>query len=100
MLSVSLYLSDGKSKDLLTTMLDEVEWKEYQNVVDNIVQRSGLNKDIFYDLRGNHDCFGVPEAGGAYDYYHKYSINARTGRKGNVQSVTLQVRSPALAFTF
>ncbi|XP_042381320.1 putative metallophosphoesterase At3g03305 [Zingiber officinale] len=83
-------LTDGKSKDLLTMKLDEVEWKEYQNVVDNIIQGSGLNKDIFYDLRGNHDCFGVPKAGGAYDYYHKYSINARTGRKGNVQSITLQ----------
>ncbi|KAG6522628.1 putative metallophosphoesterase At3g03305 isoform X1 [Zingiber officinale] len=83
-------LTDGKSKDLLTMKLDEVEWKEYQNAVDNIVQRSGLNKDIFYDLRGNHDCFGVPKAGGVYDYYHKCSINARTGRNGNVQSVTLQ----------
>ncbi|WOK96483.1 metallophosphoesterase [Canna indica] len=83
-------LTDGKSKDLLTMKQDELEWIEYQNVLDNVIQRSGLNKEIFYDLRGNHDCFGVPKAGGAYDNYHKYSINARLRRDGNVQSVTLQ----------
>ncbi|CAL9197912.1 unnamed protein product [Musa hybrid cultivar] len=83
-------LTDGKSKDLLTMKQDEVEWIEYQNVLDNVIQRSGLNKEIFYDLRGNHDCFGVPKAGGAYDYYQKYSINARLRRDGNVQSITLQ----------
>ena len=52
---------------------------------------SGLDEDIFYDLGGNHDCFGVPEIGGKYDFCQKYSMNSRLRRHGNVQSVTLQV---------
>lgn len=82
-------LTDGKSKDLLTMKQEEAEWIEYQTIMDDIIQKSGLDQKIFYDLRGNHDNFGVPEIGGAYDYYQKYSINSRLRRHGNVQSVTL-----------
>lgn len=70
---------------------EELEWIEYQNAIDDVVERSGLDKRIFFDVRGNHDNFGVPEVGGAYDFYGKYSINSRLGRVGNVQSVALQV---------
>ncbi|OAY69196.1 putative metallophosphoesterase [Ananas comosus] len=83
-------LTDGKSKDLLTMKQEELEWIEYQNAIDDVVERSGLDKRIFFDVRGNHDNFGVPEVGGAYDFYGKYSINSRLGRVGNVQSVVLQ----------
>ncbi|KAJ6795305.1 putative metallophosphoesterase [Iris pallida] len=83
-------LTDGKSKDLLTMKQEEAEWKEYQNVMEDIVRRSKLEQKIFYDLKGNHDNFGVPEVGGSYDFFQKYSINSRAGRDGNVQSVTLQ----------
>ncbi|KAI0510651.1 hypothetical protein KFK09_011259 [Dendrobium nobile] len=85
-------LTDGKSKDLLTMKQEEAEWIEYQNVTDDVIMKSGLDKKVFYDLRGNHDSFGVPEVGGEYDLYRKYSINARLRRDGNVQSVTLQYR--------
>nr|TKS07632.1 hypothetical protein D5086_0000110980 [Populus alba] len=54
-------LTDGKSKDLLTMKQNEVEWIEYRNVMEDVARRSGLDKRIFYDLRGNHDNFGVPE---------------------------------------
>ncbi|KAL9402278.1 hypothetical protein Peur_006127 [Populus x canadensis] len=57
-------LTDGKSKDLLTMKQNEVEWIEYRNVMEDVARRSGLDKRIFYDLRGNHDNFGVPEIGG------------------------------------
>jgi len=70
---------------------EEAEWIEYQNVMQDVIWQSGLNEGIFYDLRGNHDCFGVPEIGGEYDFYQKYSMNSRLRRHGNVQSVTLQV---------
>ncbi|CAA6663945.1 unnamed protein product [Spirodela intermedia] len=68
---------------------NEVEWLEYQKVMIDVIERSGLDEKIFYDLRGNHDNFGVPEFGGEYDFYQKYSVNARLGRRGNVHSVTL-----------
>lgn len=83
-------LTDGKSKDLLTMKQNEDEWLEYQNITEDVIKRSGLNKSIFYDLRGNHDSFGVPEVGGSFDFFSKYSINGRLGRKGNVNSVTIE----------
>ncbi|XP_073000274.1 putative metallophosphoesterase At3g03305 isoform X1 [Typha latifolia] len=84
-------LTDGKSKDLLTMKQEELEWMDYENAINDVVERSGLHKEIFYDLRGNHDNFGVPALGGSYDFYQKYSINARLGRNKKVQSVTLQI---------
>ncbi|CAK7325973.1 unnamed protein product [Dovyalis caffra] len=83
-------LTDGKSKDLLTMKQDEDEWKEYQNVMEDVARRSGLDKSIFYDLRGNHDNFGVPVIGGSFDFFSNYSINGQFGRKANVNSVTVE----------
>ena len=84
-------LTDGKSKDLLTMKQNEVEWMEYQNVMQDVIKRSGLEKSIFYDIRGNHDNFGVPIVGGSFDFFSKHSINGQLGRKQNVNSVTVQV---------
>ncbi|XP_019059692.1 PREDICTED: putative metallophosphoesterase At3g03305 [Tarenaya hassleriana] len=83
-------LTDGKSKDLLTMKQNEDEWLEYENVINEVVKRSGLNKSIFYDLRGNHDNFGVPAVGSSVDFFSKYSINGQIGRRGNVNSVTVE----------
>ncbi|XVF30255.1 hypothetical protein REPUB_Repub16aG0041400 [Reevesia pubescens] len=83
-------ISDGKSKDLLVMKQNEEEWVEYKYVMEDVAKRSGLDKNIFYDLRGNHDNFGVPVTGGAVDFYSKYSINGKFGRSGQVNSVTLQ----------
>ncbi|CAL2269819.1 unnamed protein product [Prunus armeniaca] len=83
-------LTDGKSKDLLTMKQNEEEWVEYQNVMEDVIKRSGLDRSIFFDLRGNHDNFGVPVLGGSFDFFSKYSINGQLGRTGNVNSVTLQ----------
>ncbi|KAI3872262.1 hypothetical protein MKX03_024540, partial [Papaver bracteatum] len=80
----------GKSKDLLTMNQIEEEWKEYEQVTEEVIVRSGIDRERFYDLRGNHDNFGVPEVVGELDYFSKYSINGRLGRKGHVHSVTLQ----------
>lgn len=84
-------LSDGKSEDLLTMKQNEDEWVEYRNVMDGVIQRSGLHKSLFFDLRGNHDGFGVPDVGGSFDFFSKYSINGRLGRNGSVNSVTIEV---------
>lgn len=70
---------------------NEVEWVEYESTLNDIIQISKLPRRIFYDLRGNHDSFGVPESGGDYDFYQKYSINAKLRRQGRVQSITLEV---------
>ncbi|XP_038713956.1 putative metallophosphoesterase At3g03305 isoform X2 [Tripterygium wilfordii] len=83
-------LTDGKSKDLLTMKQNEDEWVEYQTVMENVARSSGLDKSIFYDLRGNHDNFGVPAVGDSFDFFLNYSINGQLGRRGKVNSVTLQ----------
>lgn len=83
-------LTDGKSKDLLTMKQNEVEWVEYESTMMEIIESSKLPRRIFYDLRGNHDSFGVPASGEDYDFYSKYSINAKLRRQGRVQSITLE----------
>lgn len=70
---------------------NEDEWVEYKNVMEDVMKMSGLNKSIFYDLRGNHDNFGVPLVGGLFDFFSKYSINGQLRRRENVNSVTIQV---------
>lgn len=83
-------LTDGKSKDLLTMKQNEQEWLEYESVMQDVIKTSGLNKTLFYDLRGNHDNFGVPSLGSSVDFFSKYSINGKLGRKENVNTVTLE----------
>ncbi|CAN4126652.1 unnamed protein product [Withania somnifera] len=91
-------LTDGKSKDLLTMKQDEEEWLEYQKGLDEVIKRSGLKKNVFYDLRGNHDIFGVPSIGGSFDFYSKYSINGQLKRSGLVNSVTIQTGERSIQF--
>ncbi|KAL6565265.1 hypothetical protein OROGR_002216 [Orobanche gracilis] len=96
--SIFLCLPDGKSKDLLTMKQDEEEWIEYGKTMRDVVQSSGLDKSNFYDVRGNHDNFGVPAIGGGFDFFSKYSINEQLQRSGNVNSITIQTSKRKLLF--
>nr|GEZ66656.1 putative metallophosphoesterase At3g03305 [Tanacetum cinerariifolium] len=87
---VITHLLNGKSKDHLIMKQNEEEWVEYQQTMENVITMSGLDKSVFYDLRGNHDNFGVPVVGGAFDYFSNYSITGQLGRSQSVNSVTLQ----------
>ncbi|KAG9152567.1 hypothetical protein Leryth_024340 [Lithospermum erythrorhizon] len=92
-------LTDGKSKDLLTMKQNELEWLEYKNVMEDVVSRSGLDRRIFYDLRGNHDNFGVPFVGGSTtDFFSKYSLNAQLKRSAPVNSITIQTGKRKILF--
>ncbi|KAL3523290.1 hypothetical protein ACH5RR_016124 [Cinchona calisaya] len=91
-------LTDGKSKDLLIMKQDKEEWIEYQNVMEDVVKRSGLNKSIFYDLRGNHDNFGVSSIGSPYDFFSTYSLNGQLRRSGQVNSIVIQTGERKLLF--
>ncbi|KAK6136233.1 hypothetical protein DH2020_030022 [Rehmannia glutinosa] len=98
MVSFGLMVSHyGKSKDLLTMKQDE-EWIEYEQVMQDVVRRSGLDKSTFYDVRGNHDNFGVPAIGGPFDFFSKYSINEQLQRSGKVNSITIQTSKRKLLF--
>ncbi|XP_051120051.1 putative metallophosphoesterase At3g03305 isoform X2 [Andrographis paniculata] len=91
-------LTDGKSKDMVVMKQDEKEWIEYEKVMNQVVERSGIDKSAFYDLRGNHDNFGVPMIGGSSDYFSKYSINGQLQRRGKVNSITIQTSKRKLLF--
>lgn len=83
--------ADAKSKDMKTTQQEEVEWMEYNKSFREIANESGIPLQNFFDLRGNHDKYGVPLQS-PLDYYSKYSITAAMNRSGSlVQSVTIQV---------
>jgi hypothetical protein len=78
---------------------DESEWIQYKEAMDWVIDKSGLSENAFFDIRGNHDKFGVPKAGSQLDYFSKYSISALLNRTATVQSITVKVRSlmpPAL----
>lgn len=84
-------LTDGKSKNLATMQQDESEWVQYRDTIDWVISQSKLPEYMFFDIRGNHDKFGVPEIGGRFDYFSKYSITAQQNRSSSVQSVILLV---------
>ncbi|CAH9051456.1 unnamed protein product [Cuscuta europaea] len=90
-------LTDAKSKDLLTSNQDEAEWLEYQEVMEDVIKKSGLNKTNFFDLRGNHDTYGA-SIGSSFDFYSKYSINGQLRRTGRVNSVRVQTGTCNLLF--
>lgn len=79
---------------------NEKEWVEYEEIMREVITRSHLDKTIFFDLRGNHDNFGVPNVGDSLDYYSKYSINGKLGRRSKVNSVTIEVSLKSALMTF
>lgn len=85
-------LTDAKSKDRKSRRQDEAEWVQYRQAISKVIEDSGLPSYAFYDLRGNHDKFGVPEVGNTLDYFSKYSVSSLRNRTNTVQSVTLMSR--------
>mgnify|MGYP006973974115 FL=1 len=94
------FYTDGKSKDRMSMQQDELEWIQYRDTMDWVITKSGLPENVFFDVRGNHDKFGVPKVGSQVDYFSKYSISARLNRTATVQSITLKVRLLLLVFFF
>lgn len=86
---VSGDLVDAKSKDLRKTEQEEEEWIEYRDSFLQIAKESGISIHNFFDMRGNHDKYGVP-LDSSLDYDSKYSISAVLNRTSLVQSVTVQ----------
>lgn len=82
-------LTDAKSKDRRSRRQDEEEWVQYRQVMSKVIDDSGLPSYAFYDLRGNHDKFGVPTVGSGLDYFSKYSISSLRNRTSTIQSITL-----------
>lgn len=69
-----------------------MEWVQYKEVMDAVVSESGLERRRFFDVRGNHDVYGVPYVGSELDFFSKYSISAQLNRLSTIQIVSLLVR--------
>lgn len=69
-----------------------MEWVQYKEVMDAVVSESGLERRRFFDVRGNHDVYGVPYVGSELDFFSNYSISAQLNRLSTIQSVSLLVR--------
>lgn len=84
-------LIDAKSEDGKSTQQEEVEWIEYRDSLHKVADESGIPLKYFYDIRGNHDKYGVPPLS-SLDYFPKYSISAAMNRTSLLQSVTVKGR--------
>ncbi|KAG9454997.1 hypothetical protein H6P81_007901 [Aristolochia fimbriata] len=82
-------LTDAKNKERTATRQDEYEWIQYKKVMNSVIKESGMDERAFFDIRGNHDKYGVPYVGSELDFFSKYSISSQLGRVGTVQSISL-----------
>ncbi|XP_058108132.1 putative metallophosphoesterase At3g03305 isoform X2 [Magnolia sinica] len=57
--------------------------------MDAVIRGSGMDKKSFFDIRGNHDKYGVPYVGDKLDFFSNYSISSELNRLGTIQSVSL-----------
>lgn len=70
------------------------EWIQYSNSMEAIVKYSGIDKRRIFDIRGNHDKYGVPYVGHELDFFSTYSVSSQLGRLSTVQSISLVVVFP------
>ncbi|URE32907.1 Ser Thr protein phosphatase family protein [Musa troglodytarum] len=82
-------ITDAKNKRRTTTRQDISEWIQYSNSMEAIVKYSGIDKRRIFDIRGNHDKYGVPYVGHELDFFSTYSVSSQLGRLSTVQSISL-----------
>ncbi|XP_068660207.1 putative metallophosphoesterase At3g03305 [Aristolochia californica] len=82
-------LTDAKNKERTATRQDEYEWIQYKKVMNSVIKESDLDERAFFDIRGNHDKYGVPFVRSELDFFSKYSISSQLGRLGTIQSISL-----------
>uniref|UniRef100_A0A0D9VS52 Uncharacterized protein n=1 Tax=Leersia perrieri TaxID=77586 RepID=A0A0D9VS52_9ORYZ len=83
-------ITDAKNRRLTTSRQDEKEWITYKNAIDAIVGRGGIDKSRIFDIRGNHDTYGVPYRGGKLDFFSTYSVNSQLDRLSTINSILFQ----------
>ncbi|KAJ4820055.1 Transmembrane protein 62 [Rhynchospora pubera] len=82
-------ITDAKTKDKTSSRQYESEWIAYRNAMNEVVMQSGIEKARIFDIRGNHDTYGVPYVSHELDYFSKYSINAELNRTADIYSISL-----------
>ncbi|ORX40365.1 hypothetical protein BCR36DRAFT_339944 [Piromyces finnis] len=64
----------------------EVEWKMYHKILEYTGVLNKNNGTFLWDLRGNHDCFLVPEWNHQYNYFKDYSKTKTRGFSFNYET--------------
>ncbi|XP_066165212.1 putative metallophosphoesterase At3g03305 isoform X3 [Oryza sativa Japonica Group] len=85
-------ITDAKNRRKTTSRQDEREWITYKKAIDAIVGIGGIDKSRIFDIRGNHDTYGVPYRGGKLDFFSTYSVNSQLDRLSTISSILLQGR--------
>uniref|UniRef100_A0A0E0GK37 Uncharacterized protein n=1 Tax=Oryza nivara TaxID=4536 RepID=A0A0E0GK37_ORYNI len=85
-------ITDAKNRRKTTSRQDEREWITYKKAIDAIVGIGGIDKSRIFDIRGNHDTYGVPYRGGKLDFFSTYSVNSQLDRLSTISSIVLQGR--------
>ncbi|PKA52355.1 Putative metallophosphoesterase [Apostasia shenzhenica] len=88
----------AKNRRRTSSSQDESEWVQYKNAVDALVKKSGIEKRRIFDIRGNHDKYGVPCIGSQLDFFSNYSVSRQFHRLGTIQSVFLVGRNRKYMF--
>uniref|UniRef100_A0A453IGF2 Calcineurin-like phosphoesterase domain-containing protein n=1 Tax=Aegilops tauschii subsp. strangulata TaxID=200361 RepID=A0A453IGF2_AEGTS len=91
LLLVSGDITDAKNSKRTTSRQDEDEWITYKKTIDALVAKGGIDKRRIFDIRGNHDTYGVPYRGSELDFFSTYSVNSQLGRLSTINSIMLQV---------
>ncbi|KAJ0976055.1 hypothetical protein J5N97_018020 [Dioscorea zingiberensis] len=82
-------ITDAKNKKRSSTRQDESEWIQYRNAMDAIVRHNVIEKRRIFDIRGNHDKYGVPYVGHNLDFFSTHSINSQLHRHNTINSISL-----------
>ncbi|XP_020257007.1 putative metallophosphoesterase At3g03305 [Asparagus officinalis] len=82
-------ITDAKNRKRTSTRQDESEWIQYKRSMDAVVRQGGIEKRRIFDIRGNHDKYGVPYAGSSLDFFSSYSISSQLNRLSNIHSISL-----------
>ncbi|KAM3229658.1 hypothetical protein ACQJBY_060467 [Aegilops geniculata] len=90
LLLVSGDITDAKNSKRTTSRQDEDEWITYKKTIDALVAKGGIDKRRIFDIRGNHDTYGVPYRGSELDFFSTYSVNSQLGRLSTINSIMLQ----------
>ncbi|CAL4938620.1 unnamed protein product [Urochloa decumbens] len=83
-------ITDAKNRQRTTSRQDEYEWVTYKKTIDAIAGSGGIDKSRIFDIRGNHDTYGVPYRGGKLDFFSTYSVNSQLKRLSTISSILLQ----------
>ncbi|ORX50046.1 Metallo-dependent phosphatase [Piromyces finnis] len=71
-------ITDSLTKGLSIKTLEE-DWIMYRKIIEETGVDTKNNGTFLWDIRGNHDCFMIPEWDSEYNYYKDYSHTKTRG---------------------